>query len=295
MEKIIVIAGPTASGKTSTSVQVAKNLNGEIICADSMQIYKKMNIGTAKVTTSEMDGINHHMMDIIDPDGNYSVSEYVSSTREIISDIISRGKTPIIVGGTGLYIESLIYPYTLGGIQSDSKIREDLEIELALRGATALHNDLIEIDPVDAAKIHPNNTRRLLRALEIFRMTGNCKTDIASTRELVYNVDMNILTLDRDELYNRVDLRVDNMINDGLVREINKLIDDGFNFNLQSMQAIGYKEFSLYYNGALAIDEVSYLIKQNSRNYAKRQITWFKRYLFADFISPEDCISKYRR
>ena len=251
MENIIIIAGPTASGKTSTSVQVAKIVNGEIICADSMQIYKKMNIGTAKASIDEMDGITHHMMDFVEPDDNYSVSEYVSSTREIITDIISRGKTPIIVGGTGLYIESLIYPYTLGGIQSDSKIREELDLELASRGARALHDDLTKIDPVDAAKIHPNNTRRLLRALEIFRITGICKTDNTLSNELLYNVDMNVLTFDREELYNRIDLRVDNMINDGLVSELDGLIADGYNFELQSMQAIGYKEFLSYYDGTL--------------------------------------------
>ena len=295
MEKIIIIAGATASGKTSTSVSIAKQLNAEIICADSMQIYSKMDIGTAKVTTSEMDGIIHHMVSIIDPKDSYSVSDYVSATKDLITDIITRGKSVVIVGGTGLYIESLIYPFTLGGVQSNDVLRAELEQELLDKGAVALHEELIKIDPIDAEKIHPNNTRRLLRALEIFRITGKTKSENAKAKQLQYDVDMNILTLDREQLYERIDYRVDEMIANGLVDEIKKLLSDGYNFNMQSMQAIGYKEFSSYFDGVMTIVEVASIIKQNSRNYAKRQITWFKRYKFADFLSPEECILKYRR
>ena len=295
MEKIIIIAGATASGKTNTSVRIAKQLNAEIICADSMQIYSKMDIGTAKVTTSEMDGIIHHMVSIIDPKDSYSVSDYVSATKDLITDIITRGKSVVIVGGTGLYIESLIYPFTLGGVQSNDVLRAELEQELLDKGAVALHEELIKIDPIDAEKIHPNNTRRLLRALEIFRITGKTKSENAKAKQLQYDVDMNILTLDREQLYERIDYRVDEMIANGLVDEIKKLLSDGYNFNMQSMQAIGYKEFSSYFDGVMTIVEVASIIKQNSRNYAKRQITWFKRYKFADFLSPEECILKYRR
>ncbi len=295
MEKIIIIAGATASGKTSTSVSIAKQLNAEIICADSMQIYSKMDIGTAKVTTSEMDGIMHHMVSIIDPRDSYSVSDYISATKDLITDIITRGKSVIIVGGTGLYVESLIYPFTLGGVQSNDVLRAELEQELLDKGAIALHEELIKIDPIDAEKIHPNNTRRLLRALEIFRITGKTKSENAKVKQLQYDVDMNILTLDREQLYERIDFRVDEMIANGLVDEIKKLLSDGYNFNMQSMQAIGYKEFSSYFDGVMTIVEVASIIKQNSRNYAKRQITWFKRYKFADFLSPEECILKYRR
>ncbi len=295
MEKIIIIAGATATGKTSTAVEVAKLVNGEIICADSMQIYKHMNIGTAKVTIDEMQNIPHHLIDIIKPDVLFSVADYIDAAKPIITEIISRGKTPIIVGGTGLYIDSLIYPYTLGGVVSDSKIHNQLEKELIERGAKSLHDELALIDPIDALKIHPNNTRRLIRALEIFRTSGKSKSDSVKIKELQYEIDMNIITIDREILYERINARVDLMIDNGLLIELEHLLELGYNFDMQSMQAIGYKEFAKYFSGTLSIEEVINQIKQNSRNYAKRQITWFKRYSFADFIKASDCILKYRR
>ena len=295
MEKIIIIAGATASGKTSASVEVAKLVDGEIICADSMQIYKHMDIGTAKVTESEMDNIPHHLIDIINPDVTYNVSDYINMAKPIITDIVKRGKIPIIVGGTGLYVDSLIYPYTLGGNDFDSKIRSTLERELIDRGSKSLHDELTLIDPIDASKIHPNNTRRLIRALEIFRTTGKSKTDRVNAKSLQYVVDMNIITSDREVLYDKINLRVDKMYNEGLLNEVKTLLALGYNFDMQSMQAIGYKEFAEYFNGDLTLQQVAIKIKQNSRNYAKRQITWFKRYDFADFLSQNDCILKYRR
>lgn len=295
MEKIIIIAGPTASGKTDTAVSVAELVNGEIICADSMQIYRYMDIGTAKVTSDEMRGITHYMYDIVDPAECYSVSDYVENTKKLISDIIMRGKTPVIVGGTGLYIESLIYPFGLGGAKSDEKIKKELEIELAEKGAEYMHEQLKQIDPQDAEKIHPNNTKRLLRALEIYRLTGKTKSESSEEKILQYDVDMNILTWDREVLYDRINRRVDIMFENGLVDEIKSLLDKGYYFDLQSMQAIGYKEFAPYFAGQCGLKDVADRIKQNSRNYAKRQITWFKRYQFADFLSPQECLDKYRR
>lgn len=294
MKKIIIIAGPTASGKTSTSVELAKMLNGEIICVDSMQIYKKMNIGTAKVTKNEMQGIPHHMIDIVEPFENFSVSDFVVLAKEKITDIISRGKMPILVGGTGLYYESLIYPFNLGGAKSDSIIKEKLYKELEQFGAEYLYNKLKEIDPLDAEKIHPNNTKRLIRALEIYELTGNTKSNFAQNKELQYDLEFFVLNWDREVLYSRIEKRVDIMFESGLENEIQQLLTDGITFDMQSMQGIGYKEFKEYFSGKINLQEVKNKIILNTRHYAKRQLTWFKRYNFAKFVSPEQLILMYK-
>lgn len=293
MDKIIIIAGPTASSKTSTSIEIAKMLDGEIICADSMQIYKYMDIGTAKVTKEEMQDIPHYMYDIVEPNETYSVFDYVQNAKKHIKDIINRKKTPILVGGTGLYFESLIYPFGLG-VKSDDKIKQTLLDELEKYGAEYLHNKLKEIDPIEAEKTHANNTKRVVRALEIYYSSGKRKSEINENKELLYDVDFNVLTFDRGVLYDRINMRVDLMFEYGLEREIKSLLDRGYTFDMQSMQAIGYKEFKDYYSGDITLNDTIELIKKNSRNYAKRQITWFKRYPFADNLSPNDCILKYK-
>lgn len=299
MEKLYIIAGPTASGKTATSIEIAKLLNGEIICADSMQIYKHMDIGTAKVKSSEMKGIPHHLYDIILPNQPFTVAEFVNMAKSKISEIINRGKTPIIVGGTGLYIESLIYDYRLGESVADEKIRQKLLQELNERGADYLHDRLKELDPIDAEKIHKNNTKRLIRALEIYEITGKTKSaNVETVKTPIYDVDMNVLTFPREELYARINKRVDNMFAEGLIEEVKMLYNAGYTFDLQSMQAIGYKEFEPYICKDLTnpqiVNAIKELIAKNSRHYAKRQITWFKRYDFADWLSNEACINKYK-
>lgn len=285
MNKIIIIAGPTASGKTSISVEIAKHLDTEIISCDSMQIYKNMNIGTAKVTKEEMHCIKHHMIDIVNPNVEYSVAEYSNSAKEIIKSLHNKNKIPVICGGTGLYIDSLLYPLTMGA--KDDQVRSQLQKELETYGPEYMHNKLKEIDPKEAEKIHMNNTKRVLRALEIYQINGSIKSDL-NDREQNLNYDTLLICLDmnRNLLYSRINKRVDIMFEQGLENEVQSLLDSGMNFNMQSMKAIGYKEFNDYYVNNLTIEQVKELIKTNSRHYAKRQITWFKRYDFAKWIDP---------
>ncbi len=293
MEKILAIAGATASGKSKAAVELAKKLNGEIISMDSMQIYKHMDIGTAKVTLQEMENIPHHMIDIVEPNMPFSVSDFVKLAKDKINEITARGKLPILAGGTGLYFESLIYPFNFGGAKSDEDIKNNLYKQLEQFGAEYLHKKLMEIDPIDGAKIHPNNTKRLIRALEIYEITGNTKTNNSTNKQLLYDLDMYVLDWDREILYDRIEKRVQIMFDNGLQKEIENLLEVGITFDMQSMQGIGYKEFASYFDGKCSLDDVKNAIILNSRHYAKRQITWFKRYDFAKFIKFEDLIAKF--
>lgn len=293
MEKIIIIAGATASGKSKVAIEVAKTINGEIISADSMQIYRGMNIGTAKVTTHEMENIPHHMIDIVNADSNFSVNDFYEQSKKIITQIIAKGKIPIICGGTGFYIESLIYPFGVGYMEKSSEVKEKYYNILEERGSQYLHNLLKDIDPIDAEKIHPNNTKRLIRALEIFDLTGKTKSEQSNNQNLCYEIDFNVLNVEREILYNRINLRVKEMFDEGLLKEVENLLSKGLTFNNQSMQAIGYKEFSKFFNNEITFEETQDLIKKNSRHYAKRQITWFKKYTFANWMSPQECLKKY--
>ncbi|MDE6967222.1 MAG: tRNA (adenosine(37)-N6)-dimethylallyltransferase MiaA, partial [Clostridia bacterium] len=236
MQKILAIAGPTASGKTKTAITLAKILNGEIICVDSMQIYKQMDIGTAKVTTEEMEGIKHHLIDIVEPNIPFSVSDYVGIARKTIDQIIENGKLPVLVGGTGLYFESIIYPFNFGGAKTDDSIKAKLYNDLEKYGAEYLHKKLMEIDPIDGEKIHPNNTKRLIRALEIYEITGKNKSDNATDKQLLYDIDMFVLDWDRQTLYDRIAERVQIMFDNGLEAEVKNLINNGITFEMQSMQ-----------------------------------------------------------
>lgn len=290
MSKIILVVGATASGKSQVGINLAKRFGGEIVSCDSMQIYKDMNIGTAKVAPYEMQGIPHYMIDVVSADGNFSVGEYSNMANSIITDILSRGKTPIIVGGTGLYVDSILYPMTFGG-DKDVQIRQELEDELALYGKEYMHSLLAKIDPEDAEKIHPNNIKRVLRALEIYRATGNCKSNLQEkSKDLKYEACMIALNLDRTLLYDRINARVDKMMEMGLLKEIEELLSKGVDFENQSMQAIGYKEFKEFVRGEVSLEKTIETIKQNSRNYAKRQLTWFKKYDFAKWYSPSDSV-----
>lgn len=279
--KVLIIAGPTAVGKTSTSIEVAKKLDGEIISADSMQIYKGLNIGTAKPSESETCGIRHHMIDICHPSERFSVAQYVSLAREAIIDIISRGKTPIIVGGTGLYIDSLIDNNDFGEISIDIKIREELTEKAETLGGEALLEELRKIDYDYAKNLHANNLKRIIHSLEIYYSTGLTQTElIAKSRNNPSEYKYLYCFLNcssRELLYNRIDLRVDKMLEEGLLREAESVISAPWYQGSTASQAIGYKELAPYFSGEGKIEECVEVLKRRSRNYAKRQLTWFRR------------------
>lgn len=276
--KIIVIVGPTAVGKTYVSIELAKKLGTEIISADSMQIYKGMDVGTAKIKTEEMQGIKHHMIDLIYPDENYSVSDFKREAEKNIDEMISRGKVPVIVGGSGLYVNSLIYDLDFSNAKSNEKLRDYYTYYHKEHGEDALYEKLKKIDPESAEKIHKNNVKRVIRALEVYDLTGRkfseTNTDIRK-KSSKYDFILIGLSMDRKILYERINQRVDKMINEGLVEEVKSLIDKGFEKKLISMQAIGYKEIIEFLEGNITFEEAVNILKQNTRHFAKRQFTWF--------------------
>ena len=291
MNKVIVIAGPTATGKTALSVALSKELGGEVVSADSVQIYKGLNIGSAKPTKEEMQGVPHHMMDILEPDDSFSVANFCARAKEVISEIQSRGKVPVVTGGTGLYISSLVDNDSFIQEETDKSVREKLTQELETFGKEAMHERLTEIDPEAAASIHPNNTKRVLRALEVFFTTGKTLTQQNAQSKLnksPFHFVLLALTCQRDILYDRINRRVDGMVEQGLFEEVQSLLKRGIPANCQSMQGIGYKEAVQFLNGAVTREACIEKIKQNSRNYAKRQLTWFRRgdYQWFDAVSP---------
>jgi tRNA dimethylallyltransferase len=278
--KVLVLVGPTASGKTALSVALAKALNGEIISADSMQIYKYMKIGTAKVKQSEMEGIPHHLVDFVLPDDEYSVAKFKDDALKCIEEIIKRGKIPIIVGGTGLYINGLTLPWSFREKDEDEEIRWRLAAEAEMLGVEALHQRLKEIDPETAKIVHPNNVKRVIRALEIFETTGKPKSYFdkkASTDEMPYDYELIGLYWPREILYQRINQRVDQMIDDGLIEETEDLLDRGYEWSLTALQAIGYKELKPYLNGEVSKEEACDRLRRDTRHFAKRQLTWFRK------------------
>lgn len=281
MKKIplIILTGPTAVGKTALSIELSKELNAEIISADSMQLYKYMDVGSAKVTKEEMRGVVHHMIDEVTPDFAFSVSEFQRRSREYIKEIDTKGKKVLITGGTGLYLNSLIYDMDFAKSNSNSEIREKLEKELEENGIDYMHNKLKELDEEAASRIHKNNTKRVIRALEVC-LDGKKMQDFST--DLRYNEEylpiIIVLNRDREILYNRINKRVDIMMESGLVDEVKRLLDMGYDKDLISMQGIGYKEIVKYLEGEYSLEEAEEIIKRDSRRYAKRQITWFKRY-----------------
>ena len=271
---VLCIVGPTAVGKTKMSIELAKQLNGEIISGDSMQIYRGMDIGTAKATMDERQGIPHHLIDEKNPDEPYSVAAFQQTVRAKIEEIKSRGKLPIIVGGTGLYIKSVLYDYEFAG-ESESK-----EVDEAKYGHLSneeLHAKLATIDEAGAKDIHPNNRKRVIRALEIYETSGVKKSEMIEKQEhkMIYDACLIGLTDDRNVLYDRINKRVDTMYETGLVEEVKALFDEGIPAESQSIRAIGYKELYDYFKGLISLEESKELIKRNSRRYAKRQYTWF--------------------
>lgn len=275
MEKVIVVIGPTSVGKTKMGVALAKKLNGEVISGDSMQVYRQMDIGTAKVTIEEMEGVTHHCIDILDPKDQYSVHDFQQTVRKQITEITNRGHVPIIVGGTGLYIKAALYDYTFSEMENNHD-----EINKKYRDYTneQLYDHLKQIDEESAEILHFNNRRRVLRAIEIYEQTGQKKSEIINEQEHIclYDAYFVGLTLPRELLYERINLRVDLMMKNGLQGEMESLIKQGLTRENQSMKAIGYKEWFDYFEGKCDLNEVSENIKKHSRQYAKRQYTWFK-------------------
>ena len=278
--KVIVIAGPTASGKTALSIELAKKINGEIISSDSMQIYKDMDIGTAKVTKEEMQGINHYLVDFVSPTDRYSVSSFKKDAEKAIEEILQKGKTPIVVGGTGLYIDSLIYGIEYPDMQFDEGYRNELmEKAKTEDGLKSLYEEARKIDPDAMKTISQNDAKRITRVLEIYKATGKNKTEneaLSRQNGVKYDYKVFVLNMDREILYERINYRVDKMLEQGLIKEVENLLKK-YEKYATAMQAIGYKEVVEYLDKTISYDEMVEKIKQGSRNYAKRQLTWFRK------------------
>ena len=278
-KKVIVIGGATASGKTNLSIQLAKEINGEIISADSMQVYKKMNIGTAKPTKAEMCGVKHYMIDELYPDEDFSVAIFKNKAKSYLEEVLEKGCTPIITGGTGFYINALLRDTEFVETETDYNYRDKLYKLAEKEGNEFVHNILKEIDEESAHKIHYNNVKRVVRAIEYCKMTGekmSTHNKREKEKESPYDVKFILLDMDRNELYNRINLRVDTMLENGLVKEVAGLLEEGYESSLLSMQGLGYKEIAMYLRNEVTLEESIEMIKQGTRNFAKRQITWFK-------------------
>lgn len=280
MKDLFILAGPTAVGKTDISIKLAKKLNGEIISADSMQIYKYMDIGSAKITKEEMQGVPHYLIDVVEPHENFNVSEYKKMTQESINNILGRGKLPMLVGGTGLYINSLIYNYDFTEAGNDEEYRSYLQSLAETEGKEYVHGLLKDVDMESFNRLYPNDLKRVIRALEVYKLTGKTISEFNEENDIYdipYNVFYFVLNMDREKLYDRINRRVDIMLEQGLIDEVKKLKSMGYTADMQSMKGIGYKEILYYLDGNISLDEAIYLIKKGSRNYAKRQLTWFRK------------------
>lgn len=290
---LIVIAGPTASGKTALSISLAKHFDGEVVSADSMQIYKYMNIGTAKPEEEEKCNIPHHLMDIVEPSVNFSVADYCEMAHKTISDIHARGKMPILVGGTGLYIDSLVNNVDFGAPDSDPKLRAELLAVAEKEGNEAVHKILAEIDPETAEKYHSNNLRRIIRAIEFYKMCGTTISEHArKEKNSPYNAVWFGIDWDRDVLYDRINRRVDVMLEKGLLDEVKWLLDKGYDRSSTAMQGIGYKEFFDYFDAKISLEDALEIVKMNSRRYAKRQLTWFRRNKDINWLAWTDNVAE---
>ena len=293
-QKVIVICGPTASGKTALSIELAKKINGEIVSADSMQIYKDMDIGTAKPTVEEMQGIEHYLIDFVPPDDRYSVADYKIDAKKAIKKILEKGKTPIIVGGTGLYVDSLIYEIEYPNIEFDENYRKELEEQVEKQGLDKLYEQAKKIDPQAIEKISKNDKKRILRVLEIYHATGKTKTEQeveSRKKEVEYDYKVFALNWDREKLYERINKRVDIMIEQGLIKEV-KQISKKYNKFPTAMQGLGYKEVVEYLEGNCTKEEMIEKIKKETRHYAKRQLTWFRKNSQTIWLNGQDDIQK---
>lgn len=290
--RTISILGPTASGKTGLAIALAKKIGGEVISCDSMQLYRGMDIGTATPDMAERDGVVHHLFDIIDPEDEFSSADYARLASEAIADIVSRGKTPIFCGGTGMYHDSLMRISSYSEGERDEELRERLYEFARENGNEALHARLREIDPEAAEGIHPNNVKRVIRAIEVYETTGKTKSETDREQiggEIPYDDTMIVLNYaDRQRLYARCDLRVDIMMKEGLPEEAHRLLNSGRTISKTAAQAIGYKEFLPYFSGEQSLEDVSAAIKLATRHYAKRQMIWFRRYPDANILVPDE-------
>lgn len=282
MEKkpFIVLTGPTAVGKTALSIALAHRINGAVISADSMQVYKYMDIGSAKITPQEMDGVDHYLVDEFMPDEEFNIVVFQNRAKEALNRIYEKGQIPIIVGGTGFYIRALLYDTSFDDNEGDDSYRKELEEYAKTRGAHALHEKLKEIDPVSYEAIHENNVKRVIRALEYHRQTGNPisrHNEEEHKKASPYNFAYFVLTDDRQKLYDRIEKRVDLMMEHGLLEEVTKLKEMGYHRDMVSMQGLGYKEILDYLDGKIGLEEAVYRIKRETRHFAKRQLTWFRR------------------
>ena len=288
---LIVLTGPTAVGKTALSIRLAKALDGEIISADSMQVYRGMDIGSAKVTKKEMDGVRHHLIDVLEPEEDFNVAAFQRMAKEALEEIYSRGKLPIVAGGTGFYIQALLYDIDFRDDTGEGPIRKELEKLAVEKGAEYLHSLLQQADPQSADQIHPNNIKRVVRALEYFRQTGE-PFSLHNQRERErcspYHFLYYVICSDRKNLYERIDRRVDAMIADGLVGEVQALKKRGVKRGMTSMQGLGYKEILDYLDGTCSLEEAVYVLKRDTRHFAKRQITWFRREREVRWLKLED-------
>ncbi|WP_163536868.1 tRNA (adenosine(37)-N6)-dimethylallyltransferase MiaA [Gracilibacillus sp. YIM 98692] len=274
--KVVAVVGPTAVGKTALSIEIAKRFNGEVISGDSMQVFKGLDIGTAKVTETEKQGVPHHMIDLLEPHESFSVAEFQNIVRQIMKDIQLRGKLPVIAGGTGLYIQAILFDYQFADEGSSEVYRSKIEEEIERAGIESVYQRLKSIDPNQAEKVHPNNKRRLIRALEVYERTGKTMTEHqAQQSTALYDSYIVGLEMDRTILYRRINERVDQMINEGLIEEVERLFQQGL-ANHQSMRGIGYKEVIEYLQGNQSLADSIELLKRNSRRFAKRQYTWFR-------------------
>ena len=277
---LVVLTGPTAAGKTKLSIALAKAINGEILSADSMQVYKHMDIGSAKITPEEMQGVTHYMIDELEPDEEFHVVRFVTMAKEYLKEIYADGKIPIIAGGTGFYIQALLYDIDFTEQQCDETYRRQLEDLAREHGAEYLHGILREVDPASAEAIHANNIKRVIRALEFYHLSGKKISEHNETerqKQSPYNFAYFVLTDERAKLYERIDRRVNAMIEAGLVEEVKKLKSMGCSREMVSMQGLGYKEILAYLDGGCTLEEAVYIIKRETRHFAKRQLTWFKR------------------
>lgn len=293
MQKVIVIAGPTASGKTDLGIALAKAIDGEIISADSAQVYRYMNIGTAKPTLEEREGIPHHMIDIVDPDEAFSVAQYKEGAEACIREILGRGRVPVVVGGTGLYINALVYNIQFSETICNWDFREKMRLMAETHGPKFLHDRLKSVDPESAARIHANNIKRVIRALEVYETTGKpISQHQAESRQQPPAFDYQLfgLHMEREWLISRIDRRVDRMMEDGLVSEVQSILDRGYARDLVSLQAIGYKEIIAYLHKECTLPEAIDTLKLGTRHLAKRQMTWFKSVeglVWLDIKGPE--------
>ena len=277
---LIILTGPTAVGKTKASIGLAKALNGEIISADSMQVYKYMDIGSAKIRPEEMDGIKHYLIDELEPDEEFHVVRFQQMAKAAMEEIYAKGKVPIVVGGTGFYIQALLYDIDFTENEEDTAYRMELEQIAKENGPEKLHEMLREVDPESAETIHANNVKRVIRALEFYKLTGQKiseHNEKERAKESPYEFCYFVLNNDRKLLYDRIDLRIDKMLEEGLLEEVTSLKNKGYTKDMVSMQGLGYKEILDYLNGECSLEEAIYILKRDTRHFAKRQLTWFRR------------------